>query len=191
MRWLIPRLFRFKLAHPEIDLRLVTSDGPVDFSRDDLDLAIRAGVQPWAEGLQERIFLCERIGPVMSPTFKNLHEINRLADLKKVTWLHTETRSFAWDDWLARIKQPGLRPKNIQWFEHFYFMLQAAVSGLGVAIGPEPLVADDLASGKLLAPFGFIESEQDYRILRPQRGQPGTDEFISWLTKEVEMTRSR
>ena len=70
-------------------------------------------------------------------------------------------------------------------------MLQAAVSGLGVAIGPEPLVADDLASGKLLAPFGFIESEQDYRILRPQRGQPGTDEFISWLTKEVEMTRSR
>ncbi|MGO1120140.1 LysR substrate-binding domain-containing protein [Rhodovibrionaceae bacterium A322] len=186
MRWLIPRLFRFKLAHPEIDLRLVTSDGPVDFSRDDLDLAIRAGLQPWAEGLQERVFMRERIGPVMSPTFKNLNEINRLADLKKVTWLHTETRSFAWDDWLSRIKQPGLRPKNIQWFEHFYFMLQAAVSGLGVAIGPEPLVADDLASGKLLAPFGFIESEQDYRILRPQRSQPGSDEFVSWLTKEVE-----
>ena len=43
-------------------------------------------------------------------------------------------------------------------YEHFYFMLQAAVSGLGVAIGPHPLVVDDLNSGQLVAPYGFVES---------------------------------
>ena len=40
-------------------------------------------------------------------------------------------------------------------FEHLYYLLEAAVAGLGPAIAPEPLVAEDLAAGRLIAPWGF------------------------------------
>jgi LysR family transcriptional regulator, glycine cleavage system transcriptional activator len=52
-------------------------------------------------------------------------------------------------------------------FEHFYVLLEAAASGLGVAVAPQPLVAADIASGRLIAPFGFVPSGRSYCILHP------------------------
>lgn len=66
-------------------------------------------------------------------------------------------------------------------FEHFYFMLEAAVGGLGVCIAPWPLVADDIIAGRLIAPFGFIESGQEYIALRRRRRNKKATTFCRWL----------
>ena len=79
-------------------------------------------------------------------------------------------------------------PSRGRQYEHFYFMLQAAVSGLGVAIGPHPRVVDDLNSGQLVALFGFVKS--GYHNCFSCRGErandPRIDTFGIWLIAEAD-----
>ncbi|WP_244935042.1 LysR substrate-binding domain-containing protein [Acuticoccus sediminis] len=66
-------------------------------------------------------------------------------------------------------------------YEHFYFMLEAATAGLGVAIAPEVLVRDDVAAGRLVAPFGFVASGMRYVALNPEGSGGRERPFITWL----------
>ncbi|WP_305123117.1 LysR substrate-binding domain-containing protein, partial [Burkholderia sp. CQ001] len=75
--------------------------------------------------------------------------------LLQETVLHTSSRPQAWPAWAQAHR---LDPSKLQLgtaFEHLYYLLEAAVAGLGPAIAPEPLVAEDLAAGRLVAPWGF------------------------------------
>ena len=82
--------------------------------------------------------------------------LRRPSDLRQHTLLHTETRPDAWPHWTGQNGVKGVDAVKGPRFEHFYVLLEAAASGLGVAIAPHPLVAADLASGRLVAPFGFV-----------------------------------
>ena len=96
--------------------------------------------------------------------------------------LHTRTRTEAWRDWTQLSGHPLMRVRE-QVFEHFYFSLQAAVAGLGVAIGPWHLVCDDLAGGVLAAPLGFIEDGSRYCLLAPAAWAGGSQQarLADWL----------
>ena len=106
--------------------------------------------------MEDRAFLDESFGPVCSPALVQRCPLVRAENLHHHTLLHTDTRKHAWHDWLRLTGVTGVDPTAGQRFETFYFLLQAAASGFGVAIGPHPLVADDLAAGRLVAPFGFV-----------------------------------
>ncbi|MCG8544322.1 MAG: LysR substrate-binding domain-containing protein, partial [Alphaproteobacteria bacterium] len=181
MRWLIPRLFDFRAAHPEVEVRLSAADSTVDFDRDEADLAIRTGRAPWPTGSVAIPFIREKVGPVLSPELQAQLALRAPEDLSRAVLLHTETRRSAWPDWLTRTGCRGLDASAGEHFEHFYFMLQAAASGLGVAIGPRPLVQDDIEAGRLVAPFGFVDSGQSYAMLRPLAGKAQTMFFETWL----------
>jgi DNA-binding transcriptional LysR family regulator len=185
MRWLIPRLFRFQSRYPDLDVRLSTSDAPVDFDTDDIDLAIRIGAPPWPTGIDADVLFSEEAGPVLSPELQETLDLREPDDLARAPLLHTQTRTAAWADWARRIGVAGLAVEQGQMFEHLYFMLQAAASGLGVAIGPWPLVADDIAAGRLVAPFGFRPSGLDYVVLRAPRRGRRADAFAAWLLAEA------
>jgi DNA-binding transcriptional LysR family regulator len=58
-----------------------------------------------------------------------------------------------WLRWLTTAGVPDLKPARDHVFEHFYFAIQAAIEGLGVAMGPLALVSDELREGRLLAPI--------------------------------------
>src|SRR5882757_11185148 len=165
MRWLIPRLYDFNARHPSIDVRLSASSAPVDFAREGVDVAIRIGAPPWPEGIEAQAFMNEEIGPVCSPALAA--RLRRPADLQHHPLLHTETRGDAWPDWLGRRKTTTIDATKGQRFEHFYFLLEAAVAGLGVAVAPRPLVMEDLKLGRLVAPFGFVKSGRRYCLLHP------------------------
>ena len=77
----------------------------------------------------------------------------------------------------------GIDPTAGQRFETFYFLLQAAVSGFGVAIGPHPLVADDIAAGRLVAPFGFVPNGLSMYVSYPKARatEPQVVAFRDWL----------
>ncbi|WP_045267180.1 LysR substrate-binding domain-containing protein, partial [Comamonas aquatica] len=92
----------------------------------------------------------------------------------------------AWAQWAAAAGQP-LPEGAGQTFEHFYFSLQAAVAGLGVAIGPWHMVREDLDSGVLAAPLGFVEDGSRYCLLAPQPIQPGSlqADLLAWLRAQA------
>ncbi|MBI2741252.1 MAG: transcriptional regulator GcvA [Rhodospirillales bacterium] len=185
MRWLIPRLYDFNARHPAIDVRLSASSAPVDFAREGVDVAIRIGAGPWPDGIEAHAFMNEEIGPVCSPALAQRGKLRRPADLARHKLLHTETRADAWVDWLARAKTAGVDAAKGQRFEHFYFLLEAAVAGLGVAVAPKPLVMEDLKLGRLVAPFGFVKSGRQYCLLYPAElaAIPKVRTFRSWIDK--------
>lgn len=180
MRWLIPRLYRFRAEHPGIEVRLSASDSPVDFARDGFDVAIRVGREPWPENGDVHHLFAEQFGPVLAPRLAR-----QSADFSGITLLHTRTRPHAWRDWCER-SGLELNISSGTEYEHFYFMLEAATAGLGVCVAPWPLVADDIRAGRLIAPLGFISSGQDYVALtRRSRKHPKSALFCDWLQSEA------
>lgn len=183
MRWLIPRLHRFQAREPDIEVRLSAADGPVDFQRHHFDVAIRVGTDPWPADANVTTLFEEVVGPVLSPRLlprSGRCDLQRLSAQPK---LHTKTRPSAWTDWCARTGIKKL-PASGPTFEHFYFALEAATGGLGAAIAPWPLVIDDVRAGRLIAPFGFIDSGLRYVALRRQRSGRLAQRFVSWLVAE-------
>ncbi|MFT4198287.1 MAG: LysR family transcriptional regulator [Pseudoxanthomonas sp.] len=184
MRWLIPRWPRFQALHPGIDVHLVAGGGPFSFASG-IDLAIRRDDFPWPEGYHAEPLFAEKVGPVCRPDkVATWFSTNKAGAALKAgaPRLHTRTRPGAWPEWATAAGQPVPDAPG-QTFEHFYFSLQAAVAGLGVAIGPWHLVRDDLDSGVLAAPLGFIEDGSRYCLLSPQPLPPDGPQadLLEWL----------
>jgi LysR family glycine cleavage system transcriptional activator len=175
MRWLIPRLHHFQAAHPGINVRLNSSGTSSDPIGNNVDVAIRVGKAPWPIGVQVIELFNEKFGPVHAPSVV----------LAGASLLHTVSRRSAWADWAQRAGVETGEQGSAE-FEHFYFMLEAATAGLGVAIAPWPLVADDVASGRLIAPQGFIESGLSYVTLRRKKQNRKADIFCAWLKSAAE-----
>jgi LysR family glycine cleavage system transcriptional activator len=182
MRWLIPRLYSFNALHPKIEVRLSASHLPVDFARDGIDVAIRVGAPPWPRHVVASPFLPDRLGPVCAPALLEGRKTLRLADLRRHRLLQAETRAWAWSNW-AQARGTTVDLSNSQSFEHMYFMLEAAASGLGIGIASYPLVEHDLKSGRLVAPLGFLPSGRSYCVLhaRGTAEHPKIAAFRSWI----------
>ena len=188
IRWLIPRLAQLQAAvGGERELRLVSAGGVVHFERDGIDLAIRRNDFVLADGVVAEPFVHEHIGPVCRPDVVATLGPQQGAALQGVL-LHTATRPGAWESWAALAGTP-LQPTRAIRFEHFYQSLQAAVAGAGVAIGPLALVADDLASGVLCAPRGFVADGSCYQLMAPRAGVDDGGAFntvLVWLRAACE-----
>ena len=159
IRFLVPRVAAFRTRHPELDLRIASADVPVD-SIHGADAAIHLSSGPSARLFCEKL-IDEVVFPVMSPRLLG-SKARALApsDLLALPLLHDEALS---DDpkrvgWSAWLKHAGLAqrtaagPRGIR-FSHAYLALEAALAGDGVALARRSLVADDLARGRLVAPF--------------------------------------
>lgn len=184
MRWLIPRWPDFQARHPGIDVHLVAGGGPFSFASG-IDLAIRRDDFPWPEGYHAEPLFAEKVGPVcrMDKAAIWFSTSNAGIALKPgAPRLHSRTRLGAWPEWEAATSQP-LTVAQGQTFEHFYFSLQAAVAGLGVAIGPWQLVRDEVGSGILAAPLGFIEDGSRYCLLshQPLPSDDTQAALLAWL----------
>jgi LysR family glycine cleavage system transcriptional activator len=182
MRWLIPRLYAFNALHRKIEVRLSASHAPVDFARDGIDIAIRVGRPPWPRNVAAAPFLADRIGPVCAPSLLNGRKTLRIAELRRHRLLHAETRAQSWSNW-ARARGAAIDAGASQSFEHHYFMLEAAASGLGIGIASFPLVENDLKSGRLVAPFGFVPSGNSYCVLHARQAANNAKiaAFRSWI----------
>ncbi|HEX8955793.1 MAG TPA: transcriptional regulator GcvA [Burkholderiaceae bacterium] len=185
MHWLLPRLTRFQLRHPGVELNLITSDRPPDQSMH-FDLAIRRGPLE-LPGYISREFLVEREIPVCSPVLLKRLPLHDAKDLKRHTLLSSAGRPHAWQRWLAEAGMPGLAPKGRQQFDHFYLTLQAAVDGIGVALGPRPVIDRELEAGRLVMPLaGPTVPSRAYFWLVPESraDDPALRSFCDWLLEE-------
>ncbi len=183
LRWLLPRLGGFRDSHPGIEVRLSTSDDPLDALREPYDVVIRGGPDTFY-GYTSSLFLVERRLPVCSPALVARSPIRSVGDLGNHTLLHTAKLPRIWSDWFAVAESPAIEPASTLTFDHFYLSIQAALDGLGVAMGPSVLVRDDLASGRLIAPFGDISlPTKNYHAYVPDKlaNDAGVQSFCRWL----------
>ncbi|GAB6849920.1 transcriptional regulator GcvA [Paraburkholderia kururiensis] len=185
MKWLLPRLNQFQRMVPNVELRLSTSNAPVE-TLDAFDVAVRRGPGHWPDCASAH-FLDEMEIPMCSPALVQRLPIRTPDDLARHVLLHSDTRPDAWRTWLAAA---GVKVKcrKKQSFDHFYLVLQAAVDGLGVALGPLPLVADELASGRLVAPFAgpSIDARGYWWVARREVADaPLVEQFCGWLEAQA------
>lgn len=189
MRWLLPRLASFQNRVGDVELRLVTSDETVArLPQGSFHVAIRREMAPWPKGFIAAPFLIEREIPVCAPKLAKALKIKSAADLSRATLLHADTRPGAWTRWLDAAGAAGVEQHaGRQRFDHFYLALQAASDGLGVALGPLPIIADDLATGRLVAPLKGPElASRGYCWVVPEAiaGNPAVVAFCAWLEEE-------
>jgi LysR family glycine cleavage system transcriptional activator len=192
LRWLLPRMSRFRAEHPDIEVRLSTSNDPVDALPEPFDVVIRGGPDTF-HGFASRFLLSERRLPVLSPSLFAQLPLADVTDLSRHTLLHVTSMPRLWRDWLAEAGQSALEPKAALTFDHFYLTIQAALDGLGVAMGPTALIADDLAAGRLVAPFPKISlPARSYFAYFPdaRRNDPHGAVFCDWLEEQGRRTDS-
>jgi LysR family glycine cleavage system transcriptional activator len=186
LRWLVPRLAQFRAEHPDVDVKVETSNDPVESLEETDDVIIRGGPDTFY-GYSMRPFLSEERLPVCSPVLLQRLPLRTPDDLRQHTLLHTSSLPRLWPDWLAMAEIPALRPAASLTFDHFYLTLQAAIDGIGIAMGPTALVSGDLAAGRLVAPFaGPRLPSRSYCTYVPD-GKSADDLvvlFRSWLERE-------
>ena len=148
MRWLIPRLADFRKEQPDIDVRITTGGAAAPFG-DDWSCGVTLGDGAWPGLVAEPLFAADLL-PVCAPRLAT--PLKRPADLKAPSLLRV---AHAAEDWPIWLKAAGVARINARGpeFQFYGQALQAAVDGLGIAMGISPYIDDDLAAGRLVAPF--------------------------------------
>jgi LysR family glycine cleavage system transcriptional activator len=187
-RWLVPRLGDFAQALPEIALRVHAADETVDLRRDCIDLAVRYGGGHYP-GLRAQPLLPGRFAPVCSPALA-LHDIAQLHrhPLLRYAWHLREADTPDWPRWL---REAGLDPATMTdgpLFSDESHAVQAAVAGQGVALASLPLVADELAAGRLRVPFGPVLAGHSFHLVWPPEAEsaPAHGRVRDWLRHEAD-----
>jgi LysR family glycine cleavage system transcriptional activator len=181
LRWLLPRLSRFQQAYPSIEVKISTTSRKLRYVGTAFDIGIRAGVEH-GSGIRCETLMPDRRLPVCSPAILRDRPVETAQDLRRHVLLHSTTTRSAWPQWLSAAGVPGLAP--VRQLDHVYLQLQAAVDGLGVALGSLPLIEADLAAGRLVCPIAAPEwRADDYQlVIRDDRlRDPAIKAFRSWI----------
>ena len=187
IRWFVPRLVQFHGLHPEIDVQITTSHQPVDFAREDVDVAIHWGLGDW-EGLSADHILGEELTPVCSPAVLADKPLRRTADLDQHVLLRSLNRTNDWRAWLEAAGAPEVDCTRALKFENSGLTYQAAIDGLGVVVAQRAFIEDDLAAGRLVAPFPLsVPGERGYYLVYPRNRLrlARVAEFRRWLLEHV------
>lgn len=187
IRWIVPRLARLHAIDRALDVQITTSHSPADFDREEIDISIYSGEQPPAGVIAIRLF-GETLTPVCSPDLlRKGRALRKPADLKRHTLLCSLHRPKDWPAWLAAAGAQGIDGNSGLKFENSSLAYQAAVDKLGIALAQPALVAEDLALGRLVAPFDLqVPTSGAYFLLYPPRSRDleKVRRFQAWILKE-------
>jgi DNA-binding transcriptional LysR family regulator len=188
MRWLMPRLPDFARRHPDVTINMGTELRPFAFAGRGYDAAIHFGRADWP-GTERMLLKHELVLPVCAPALLEGARVRRAADLRRLPLLHIQTRPTAWADWFARQGAPveGALPGTIH--DQFATITQAALHGLGVALMPDYLVEQELATGRLVRAFGDpVDAGGAYHLVWPREksADPALARFRDWLAGQAQ-----
>jgi LysR family glycine cleavage system transcriptional activator len=188
-KWLVPRMSRFQDRHPEIELRIAAAERLVDFARDNVDVAIRFGRGDWP-GVHVELVARETMTLVCAPAVAG--GLREPSDIARFTLLHEEMLpldpSPDWEAWLEAAGVEGVDTSHGPRFSHTHMMLQTVMEGRGLCLAGALLVADDLAAGRLVAPFDLkLPSSFAYYLAcpAPAAERPKIKAFWRWVLEET------
>jgi LysR family glycine cleavage system transcriptional activator len=186
-QWLLPRLERFRLTCPEIDLHLHTSDKLVDFVREDFHVAVRFGKGEYPNLHSEKL-LDEWVLPVCTPAlYAQFGPLRDADDLRRYPLLHSVGEP--WTTWLfnGHTSEAAARLRGAT-FDASLAVARMAVQGAGLVLSRWSLVADEIASGALVrASDRALRLEDSYWLVCPPRAQtlPAVRAFMDWMRGEA------
>ncbi|SNY91053.1 LysR family transcriptional regulator, glycine cleavage system transcriptional activator [Cohaesibacter sp. ES.047] len=148
MRWLIPQLKAFRQLRPDIAVRIETKSPMASLHPQHVDFSINYVVKGTSVGDAEILFE-DRSRPYMSPDLAS--SSSKLTKLSAIPALQSTSSNWDWKTWLA---EAGFSEASIQYGGYFDLddaALRAAIAGMGMALSPEFIIADDLEAGRLCA----------------------------------------
>ncbi len=194
-KWLVPRLDRFRVAHPDLDIRIDATDRLANFQGDNVDVALRYGKGNYPGLLVDKLFGVEMV-PVCSPgLLDGPQPLQRPQDLAHHTLLHLdwtleEQTSPSWRMWLLAAGVSEVDATRGPRFSMESMMVQAAIEGQGVALAMTVLVGGDLAAGRLVMPFDLSVCDPlnfAFYVVSPTRTAeiPKVAAFRTWVLSEA------
>ena len=189
-KWLAPRFYEFARAHPDIDLRFSATLRNLDFARDEVDVAIRFGLDKQDPGLWMHPLAGEWVVPVMTPDMAERFPTPE--SLRDATLIHDESIAFLRPqvDWAAwfRLMNLDIDATHGPRFTGADHSIDAALAGAGVALGRRALVVKDIDEGRLVAPFPHaIGLQARFRFLCREgtENRPHIAAFRQWMLDEI------
>ncbi len=186
MRWLIPRLDHYHATHPQVEVAVTTVSTVLEELRGGVDVAIRRGVardNVWPQHVVVPVL--EDVDTlIMSPALFAERPIREPADIEGHRLLASETRPGDWANWLDAAGLQHLTGLPRQIFDHFFVTRQAVEDGLGIGIGPLPMLEIDIAAGRLMTPLPDIKVPRTgYVAVIPRQADAGSllAGFVDWL----------
>lgn len=188
--WLFSRLLHFDIAHPDLSISIATDTGERPFTGADADIGIRYGRGDFP-GLTIDLLMGEQLFPVCAPAL--LPRLKNIDDLARHTLLVDENlphgdASPTWDFWARDHGFDLPKPLRTRRFGQANMVTQAAIEGLGLALGRKPLVIDALIDGRLVRPFPQVStSHYSYWLVRrPEMGDSQKVQiFLDWIKAEA------
>lgn len=188
--WLFSRLLHFDIAHPNLSISIATDTGERPFTGATADIGIRYGKGDFPRLAVEPL-MGEHLFPVCAPAL--LPHLKSIDDLAHHTLLVDENLPYGeasptWDYWALENHVTLPQPKRTRRFGQANMVVQAAIEGLGVALGREPLVIDALCDTRLVRPFEQItKSHYSYWLVcRPEvRERERVKTFLEWIQSEA------
>lgn len=203
--WLIPRLEAYQRLRPDVDIRVSASDAIVDLDDSELDLALRFCGNDAAPAKGVRLF-GEVCTPVASPWLMSAATraegppLARFEDLSQHTLTEEDSHwlpgaeYWIWRGWVEQLGLPPLQPRRWMYLNYAHQQVQAAMAGQAVALARLSFVAESLARGELVEPFGEagrVRVPGAYWLVSPQRREPNDDvrDFADWVQGQAALTR--
>ncbi len=187
--WLVPNLPDFERAHPGVQLEIEATLRYADFTRDDVDVAIRFGRGPW-EGLHSEALVELDFFPVCSLALATGDDppLRTPADLARHTLIHVVQTPGAWPAWLRAAGVELLQPRRAVTYDHVAIALAAAESSQGVALSTPILCGARLRERRLIRPFGpNVRSAETYHFVCRTKdlAEPRIAALREWLLRRL------
>jgi LysR family glycine cleavage system transcriptional activator len=192
-KWLIPRIETFRVAHPEVELRLDTTDRLVDLPRENVAIGIRYGAGRYP-GLEMTPLMPEAVFPVCSPSLlSRTQKLRSPDDLANFKLIHDTTMAAhagfpTWSTWLKAARAKGVKSQSGMKINSSIMSLQAAMDGQGIALGRSVIASDDLREGRLVRPLALaLETGYAYHLVYAANSplSHAASRFCQWLKAEV------
>lgn len=187
-KWLIPRLGDFAERNPEIDLRVLATERLSHFHTDAVDLAVRYGQPPFANGLNAELLMAPAVIAVASPgLLASAGWPGDFAALQRYVALH-DAHNF-WPQFCATVfpGHPPATAKTVR-FNQTSLAIEAAIGGQGITLASQAFVSDELAAGRLVQVFPQqLRLDKAFYLVWPRKAQPpaALPIVMAWLKAQV------
>ena len=190
-KWLAPKLVSFFNDYPDIPLQLTALDHHRAFATPDsgVDVAIHYGESSWPDSLMD-LLMHEYLLLVCTPQYARDNKIVTPSDLARVTRLH-QIKADSWPDMFAALNVSGVPRLRGPRFDQYGPVIEATLSGLGVAVIPSFIIESHLKAGELVALFDVsISSRYAYYIVYPEakRSWKSIKSFRRWIVMQAKRT---
>ncbi|MDI3325773.1 LysR substrate-binding domain-containing protein [Pontibacterium granulatum] len=188
--WLFPRVALFKTQFSDININIYSSDQIDETMCLQHDLGILYGDGDWDAPLNSHYLFDEKIYAVCGPTypFETCQEPEQLLGQELIHLGPSKWRWTCWSDWFKGFGIDYEIPSGSMLFNNLPLVLQAAGNNMGIALGWEFAVQDQLANGtlRLACEKPLVPNHADYLVYNNQRPlNPAAECFRDWLLAEA------